>query len=1030
LAGHDVVILPDNDAAGENQAKQKIEACSIVGLRWKVVHLPGLGPKGDVTDFLELEGKGQDAIARQAEKLRALADSIPWIEPLPEITQALLIEALAKEEVLHLDDAGAAEEPTQALVCSCLHRFYVGGYVGEKIRASTAWKHAVRDAGVDVAEPILDAIAEHCAEFARKNRFGMQRGKRKAELFPIAPETLIEFMPFEEAQRQAVVNAREFLDETLARDAEAFQGPFRQWWRYGVSVGKTYQACGVASKRAYDSSLDKKSKRSAIFTRTIKLAEKTEQDLRKWNVRPEHILVYRGKLQPGMCPANDEGEGIVEEVQKAGIKYPCKREIEIIDEAGEEITEEIHCPHWDSCPWQAQKKAMKKARFIIAAHEAAVTVEDAKRIVKHVGLVIWDETPSNVDKGSTIQLEQARRADIWPGDLPGEEAEQWQEGLVRLVEFLLDADGTATQEELESIGWGLETIKSASKALNKGAFSLGDFIIPGMPADEIRETLKGLRENGALQERVEATRSAGVLLGTLRFFWENGGLFQAFRANGKSQTGEDGHRYKARWLEFRRPKWQISDFPTQHFLLLDATIRPEWAELLFPGLERKDLFCKQPGRVVQEFQAEMSHTYLNGADGAARVVEIARNRLPEGSAVFQPMGGEKLNKDDLIGNGFEIGHHGELEGRDDWAKVPAVLSMGRQQPGVLDVELTAAAWANYRGRKIDFIPSEGEGGRRFDKRLRGYHTASGKPAGVLVPSHHDGLVDAYLRTVRDGSVIQSNRMRGMHATDESLWLIGSNIPLEGIMVDELETMDKFATGQRKPEEPMGKIFRQIGSLPFSAIGPELYAMNPAVFTNQLMAIKYVDGFNRYLLTYYGTGNEVPIRITWADGVIPKGLDEEMFRKAGWFISADRPAVGVARYRCGASTRWKYWFFNPGRFHKEETLREDIKNRLANSGLDEMKAFEVIGKVEQEMPSESYNLGDAWEVPTPTESLDLRDDRPGEELGEEQPPEEEMQAAPSPAEEKPMWEAESEGRSAEPAIEWHFLDEMAPESICA
>src|SRR5207247_6485185 len=46
-----VVIFPDNDQAGEKHALGVAGFCRAVGLRAKIVKLPGLPPKGDVSDF-------------------------------------------------------------------------------------------------------------------------------------------------------------------------------------------------------------------------------------------------------------------------------------------------------------------------------------------------------------------------------------------------------------------------------------------------------------------------------------------------------------------------------------------------------------------------------------------------------------------------------------------------------------------------------------------------------------------------------------------------------------------------------------------------------------------------------------------------------------------------------------------------------------------------------------------------------------------------------------------------------------------
>jgi putative DNA primase/helicase len=70
FAGKTVVILPDNDEPGHKHAQQVAESLKIVAKTVKVVELPGLPPKGDITDWLTMGHKAGDlmlAIEQAAE---------------------------------------------------------------------------------------------------------------------------------------------------------------------------------------------------------------------------------------------------------------------------------------------------------------------------------------------------------------------------------------------------------------------------------------------------------------------------------------------------------------------------------------------------------------------------------------------------------------------------------------------------------------------------------------------------------------------------------------------------------------------------------------------------------------------------------------------------------------------------------------------------------------------------------------------------------------------------------------------------
>jgi len=70
LRGRKVVILPDNDGPGRHRAKHIAEALQSVANEVRVVELPGLQEKGDVTDWLD----AHDSLEPGALKERLLAE--------------------------------------------------------------------------------------------------------------------------------------------------------------------------------------------------------------------------------------------------------------------------------------------------------------------------------------------------------------------------------------------------------------------------------------------------------------------------------------------------------------------------------------------------------------------------------------------------------------------------------------------------------------------------------------------------------------------------------------------------------------------------------------------------------------------------------------------------------------------------------------------------------------------------------------------------------------------------------------------
>ena len=104
LRGADVVILPDHDDPGEKHAAQVATALHDVADRVRVLLLPELPEKGDVSDWLEAGGT--------VEALQALADNCEaYTPPAPEAATAAEGAVLFDpgDPSLHYTDSGLAE---------------------------------------------------------------------------------------------------------------------------------------------------------------------------------------------------------------------------------------------------------------------------------------------------------------------------------------------------------------------------------------------------------------------------------------------------------------------------------------------------------------------------------------------------------------------------------------------------------------------------------------------------------------------------------------------------------------------------------------------------------------------------------------------------------------------------------------------------------------------------------------------------------------------------------------------------------
>jgi hypothetical protein len=106
MRGAIVVILPDNDDPGQNHARQVALSLQAEARSIKIVNLPGLPPKGDVSDWLAAGGT--------AEQLQSLVDEAPPWAPAREDSGELGIPddrpsiTITTEEHLVNDQAVAA----------------------------------------------------------------------------------------------------------------------------------------------------------------------------------------------------------------------------------------------------------------------------------------------------------------------------------------------------------------------------------------------------------------------------------------------------------------------------------------------------------------------------------------------------------------------------------------------------------------------------------------------------------------------------------------------------------------------------------------------------------------------------------------------------------------------------------------------------------------------------------------------------------------------------------------------------------
>lgn len=151
---------------------------------------------------------------------------------------------------------------------------------------------------------------------------------------------------------------------------------------------------------------------------------------------------------------------------------------------------------------------------------------------------------------------------------------------------------------------------------------------------------------------------------------------------------------------------------------------------------------------------------------------------------------------------WHVGHQGGLRGLDMYRLCAAILVAGRLQPRVEVIEDDARALFWKDPRQIEFLAlswndNKDAWERVFPVRKEPIRIKDAADGGfretlVDVAFHPDPLCDALLRQIREAEISQSlARARLIHrrVEDHCVVVIASNIPVPGVVVDEVTTWD-------------------------------------------------------------------------------------------------------------------------------------------------------------------------------------------------------------------------------------------------
>lgn len=241
--------------------------------------------------------------------------------------------------------------------------------------------------------------------------------------------------------------------------------------------------------------------------------------------------------------------------------------------------------------------------------------------------------------------------------------------------------------------------------------------------------------------------------------------------------------------------------------------------LVFPNADNKDGKLRDKIAVLVEREA-------TGGKRVLVVMPLAVRRKFTGEA-------DSRVSDYVSWLGAELTHFGRLLGKDRWKDFDTVIVVGREEITAIDAERTARAlYADADSVHLDLTG-------RYVTEKRQHDLQQGLAPAVAVRVHPDARVQAVLEIMREGGIGQAlDRLRLVHRHPDKPGrvLVVSNIPVPGLVVDELLPLDDLLAGGTVWDRAMARM--PGGVLPLSA--PWLVANLPDLFPSVRTAKRDIE----------------------------------------------------------------------------------------------------------------------------------------------------------------------------------------------
>ena len=425
-------------------------------------------------------------------------------------------------------------------------------------------------------------------------------------------------------------------------------------------------------------------------------------------------------------------------------------------------SERQRCPHFANCPKQLNRRQVAEAQIVVAAYDVLFTgfagdakdmalllVDEAcwqRALEQVVGLTIEALPLSGITGIATSRRQDAQGAEV--ADLVASR-QRLSTVLASLTEGVVEADSLIAQGI--DVGFCEEAAKAEFAALPKND------LVPGQGAAE-RKAASDRCARRAIALRV-------VMLWDALAGLQRGDPAAVAKVWLDGPSRHDGQRSVRIW----RRKHLAADLASLPLIHLDATLRPEIAGMILPGLKVATIEAAAPHQHVRLIAGSFGKgslyvdPHLPEAEATRRANRLqecvdhvcwhARRHAPGRSLVITYKGIE----DAFCGiPNVEVAHYNAVAGLDEWSDIRCLFLIGRPLPSSGDLQ-------QLTGALLDRVV-QGD----YHTATVAVHVAAGGRSSISAIRHADPVAETLRAAICDDEVMQAlGRGRGVNRTADN-----------------------------------------------------------------------------------------------------------------------------------------------------------------------------------------------------------------------------------------------------------------------